>query len=114
MLAALGSLKHEQMLNLRLYREAVPLWLDCAMTTPRKPPNKAIRLRPAGFEYCVRRGTAVLEMGFNTEGQAQIWAEHTGLIEGSYSIERRPVGTWETVVAASGTVPRHVEMDIAP
>jgi hypothetical protein len=65
------------------------MWLDYAMANPGSPAKKSVRLRPAGFEHCVRRGSAILELGFNTEGQAQIWADTHGLKEGTYSIERR-------------------------
>ena len=53
----------------------------------------------------------MLEVGFNTEEQALIWAEKLGLDEGTYWIDRRPVGLWEHIVRPGSNVPKHVDMD---
>lgn len=50
----------------------------------------------AGWEYAIHQGDRVAEAGFNTQGQAQAWAD-TNLGNVEYVIQRRRVGVWEDV-----------------
>lgn len=51
--------------------------------------------KAAGTEYAIRKGTAIEEIGFNTEGQALQWAE-THLPKNTlFEIPKRPVGVWQ-------------------
>jgi len=52
------------------------------------------------YEYGVRCRDGSTHAGFNTPGQAQIWADSHRLKEGTYAIERRTVGYWgeETIL----------------
>ncbi|MGC0237315.1 hypothetical protein [Arthrobacter sp. SD76] len=50
----------------------------------------------AGWEYALRQGDRLVEGGFNTQGQAQAWAdENLGKV--AYLVQRRRVGVWENV-----------------
>ena len=50
----------------------------------------------AGWEYAIHQGDRVAEAGFNTEGQAQAWADaNLGKVE--YVLQRRRVGVWENI-----------------
>lgn len=50
----------------------------------------------ASWEYAIHQGDRVAEAGFNTQGQAQAWADaNLGKVE--YVIQRRRVGVWENV-----------------
>jgi hypothetical protein len=55
---------------------------------------------PAGVEFAVKRGDVTEEVGFNTEEQALRWARDH--IKDSFTIHRRPVGTWDQVDGALG------------
>lgn len=50
----------------------------------------------AGWEYAIRQGDRVLELGFNTEGQARAFAQ-ANLGKDGYEVQRRRVGVWENV-----------------
>ena len=50
----------------------------------------------AGWEYAIHQGDRVTEAGFNTQGQAQAWAD-ANLGKVAYVIQRRRVGVWENV-----------------
>jgi hypothetical protein len=51
--------------------------------------------KAAGTEYAIRRGTVIEEIGFNTEGQAEKWAETHLPRNAAYEIPARPVGVWQ-------------------
>lgn len=65
-----------------------------SMTNPSTEPMKATQPLPAVYEYGVRSRDGSTQAGFNTAAQAQAWADSQGLTEGTYSVDRRPVGYW--------------------
>jgi len=46
----------------------------------------------AGWEYALMDGDVTVQLGFNTESQARVWAAEQGT---RLVVERRRVGVWE-------------------